>query len=453
MTARATEPFYTVNDPDRPTAVRGNQINRQTYELWDSIQPADDDDAALVHASLAADLGVTENWVEGNLDAVATLRKLPELRQLQLQLFHLDLHRLREINRALLKASEELFPEIDRLLADFLTPTRPSQELPRPYAIGQQIKAILDELDEEISTEEKSTQDCPEADTRIHEDGTGELNARYSAEVIEEIDQLIRKRAADRGLSRADALLDLIRSDAEVKVVMNVYSAKDVPDSPVYVVGVGWVDAKSARCLQERTVLVRNVDKYRDLEFDSYQAGPGLRAFLIGRDGTCRFPGCNVPATRCQVEHSVEHDRGGSTSAANCAMFCQHHHNMKTDGRFTYELDPETAEAVFTFLDGSVVSTQPEGPISPAGARWVQTVGSRREQRRKRARAEAKRQKRREEDGEEAAKERAMAAKRERARQAAERSDTIPGDREDGQHPTPGHVPDGEGVAEEDPPF
>lgn len=391
------QPFYTVNDPARPLAVLGNRVNRQFYQLWDSIDRGDEEDVDLSLAAIAADLGVTESWAEQNLESLTVLHQLPQLRAVQEALFHLDFHRLRAIYRGLLPADPVMFPEIDQLLAEFLSPTRQHQELPSAYRIGEKIKDILNELDEEISTGGKSTRDAPSASTRIHEDGTGELSARYSGEIIAEVDQLIRKQASATGVSQAQALLDLIRSTNEVRVVLNIYSPDGVPDGPVYVPGVGWLDAKASECLRSRVATVRRLDEYRDYVSYSYVAPPGLRAFLIGRDGTCRYPGCKVPATRCQVDHRVDFKDGGMTSAANCAMFCQHHHNMKTDGVFTYDLDPATAEITFFFLNGTVVTTQPTGPISPAGANWVQQVGRRRQRRRDRARSEAKRQKRREE--------------------------------------------------------
>lgn len=397
----STQPFYTVNDPARPLAVLGTRMNRQTYQMWDSIDRNDEEDADLSLAAIAADLGVTESWAEQNLESLDVLHQLPQLQAVQESLFHLDFHRLRAIYRGLLPADEAMFPEIDQLLAEFLSPTREHQELPSAYQIGEKIKNILDELDEEISTRRKSTQDSPAASTRIHEDGTGELSARYSGEIIAEVDQLIRKQADATGVSQAQALLDLIRSTNEVKVVLNIYSPDDIPEAPVYVPGVGWLDARASECLRTRVTTVRRLDEYRDYVSYSYVASPGLRAFLIGRDGTCRYPGCKVPATRCQVDHLMDFRDGGPTSAANCAMLCQHHHNMKTDGVFTYELDPDTAEITFFFLNGTVVATQPTGPISPAGANWVQKVGRRRQRRRDRARSEAKRQKRREKEDQE----------------------------------------------------
>lgn len=441
MGTQAGAPFYTVNDPDRPLAVMGTQLTCQTYKFWDSIQRDDDEDSDLSLAAIAADLGVTESWADGNLEALVTLRKLPLLRALQESLFHLDFYRLRAIDRELAIAAEQMYPEIEDLLTEYLTPTRAHQELPSAYEIGKKIKDILNELDEEISTKKKSTQDNPEASTRIHADGTGELSAKYSAEIIAEVGQLIRKQADTRGVSQAQALLDLIRSSNEVKVILNVYSPEGIPNAPVFVPGVGWLDQQASECLRRRAAVVRNVNKYREDAGRSYVASPGLRAFLIGRDGTCRYPGCKVPATRCQVDHCVDYEDGGPTAAANCAMWCQHHHNMKTDGVFTYALDPETAEVTITFLNGTVVSTMPAGPISPAGAHWVQQVGKRRERRRNRAREDAKRQKRREEAAENPARDRPKP-----------RSDPGGGRDRAGPEPAPGSPP-WEAMADDDPPF
>ncbi|MGP6175176.1 HNH endonuclease signature motif containing protein [Corynebacterium sp. A21] len=398
MAAVRGEPFFTVNDPENPLARFGRARVRQEFEMWEAIAPAEDADADVSTNVMAAALGVSSRFVEKRCESIEALRKLPQLRELHLELYHLDMHRLEGIWKALLPAKSDLYAQVDELLVEFLTPRTANQHLPGRDAIEARIKAILDELDPEISTKEKSTHDNAEVSTRVSADGRGDLLASYSAEVIAEIEMLIRQRARDAGISQAQALLDLLRGKAEVKVVLNLYAAKDVPAAPVYVPRAGWLDARASEVLRGRVDVEREVDRYFKEEGDSYQASAGLRAYLIGRDGTCRFPGCTVSADRCDVEHCLEYDKGGATAAYNCAMLCRHHHNMKTDGRFSYELDPETGEAVFTFVDGTVIATLPQGPISPAGARWVQTIGQRRGQRHKRARDEAVRQKRQEEE-------------------------------------------------------
>jgi hypothetical protein len=35
------------------------------------------------------------------------------------------------------------------------------------------------------------------------------------------------------------------------------------------------------------------------------------------RDLTCRWPGCDVPAMRCDLDHTIPHAKGGPTHAGN----------------------------------------------------------------------------------------------------------------------------------------
>jgi hypothetical protein len=50
------------------------------------------------------------------------------------------------------------------------------------------------------------------------------------------------------------------------------------------------------------------------------------------RDGYCRFPGCNAPAERCEVDHAVPYDAGGPTDLWDLGPLCKFHHQMKTGG-------------------------------------------------------------------------------------------------------------------------
>jgi hypothetical protein len=47
------------------------------------------------------------------------------------------------------------------------------------------------------------------------------------------------------------------------------------------------------------------------------------------RAGTCRFPTCNVPAGRCDLDHHEPWPEG-STSAKNLDPLCRRHHRGKT---------------------------------------------------------------------------------------------------------------------------
>jgi hypothetical protein len=60
--------------------------------------------------------------------------------------------------------------------------------------------------------------------------------------------------------------------------------------------------------------------------------GPALARWIRARDGTCRAPGCRVPASRCDIDHTIDHASGGTTTPDNLALLCRHHHRLKHDG-------------------------------------------------------------------------------------------------------------------------
>lgn len=69
-----------------------------------------------------------------------------------------------------------------------------------------------------------------------------------------------------------------------------------------------------------------------------YRPDAATAAMARTRDGHCRFPGCSVPAARCQLDHVVPFlhrnpTAGGWTIVSNLQCLCQFHHNLKTMGR------------------------------------------------------------------------------------------------------------------------
>lgn len=70
----------------------------------------------------------------------------------------------------------------------------------------------------------------------------------------------------------------------------------------------------------------------------TYEPPAALANHLLGRDQTCRLPGCRQPAHRCELDHIVPfrpgETVGGVTSAANMCALCKHHHRAKDGGEF-----------------------------------------------------------------------------------------------------------------------
>lgn len=60
-----------------------------------------------------------------------------------------------------------------------------------------------------------------------------------------------------------------------------------------------------------------------------YTPSTKLADFVRCRDLTCRFPGCHVPAHRCDTDHTIAYPNG-PTCASNLKSLCRFHHLLKT---------------------------------------------------------------------------------------------------------------------------
>ncbi len=91
-----------------------------------------------------------------------------------------------------------------------------------------------------------------------------------------------------------------------------------------------------------------------------YVPSRALADFVRCRDLTCRWPGCDRPATQCDIDHTIPYAAGGPTHAANLKCYCGAHHLVKTFWGWQEKQLP----------DGTLILT------SPAGRTHVTTPGS-----------------------------------------------------------------------------
>ncbi|NMO93716.1 hypothetical protein HH311_28465, partial [Actinomycetospora sp. TBRC 11914] len=57
--------------------------------------------------------------------------------------------------------------------------------------------------------------------------------------------------------------------------------------------------------------------------------GAELAAWITARDQTCRFPGCDRPALRADLDHTRDWLHSGPTLASNLGALCESHHRLK----------------------------------------------------------------------------------------------------------------------------
>lgn len=91
-----------------------------------------------------------------------------------------------------------------------------------------------------------------------------------------------------------------------------------------------------------------------------YRPSQALADFVRCRDLTCRWPGCDVPATDCDIDHTIPYADGGRTHASNLKCYCRTHHLVKTFWGWRDSQLP----------DGTVILA------SPSGHTYISTPGS-----------------------------------------------------------------------------
>ncbi|MDN8633974.1 HNH endonuclease signature motif containing protein [Corynebacterium kefirresidentii] len=372
------EAYYIVNDPKDPLAVKATEIRKQDYLFWKDAKPDLEDDFDINCHTLATRTGLSERRTRDITMALYRLAELPLTMALQETYYFLDFSRLITIDAVLSKLGDvpaETLERIDQELSRYLTPSKPRQVLPSNTNLRRKLNGL-------IAIENPSTEENKEAPTKNNSyftyssfGGKAGLAVEIDEATLIAIDEHISKAAEEHGLSKAEALAKLILGEIEsrTKVVLHMYRAHDQESAPAFIRGFGWVSPETADNL--RPAQTRDMDLAKEMESESYVTPPLIGAYVEGRDGVCRWPGCYRPAESCQKEHRIDHARGGKTAGSNLASLCQHHHNVKTDGGAFYIMDPHTGDIVWLFDDGRWEYDEPQGPLAPKNKNWALTVG------------------------------------------------------------------------------
>ena len=150
-------------------------------------------------------------------------------------------------------------------------------------------------------------------------------------------------------------------SPVVVHVIANEATLDGTGHMPGSVIGSDAVVPAELIAELARSAKLRPLTHPADLPPESgYTPSRTLADFVRCRDLTCRFPGCDQPATRCDLDHSVPYADGGPTHASNLKCYCRTHHLVKTFWGWRDQQLP----------DGTIILH------SPSGQTYVTTPGS-----------------------------------------------------------------------------
>jgi hypothetical protein len=139
---------------------------------------------------------------------------------------------------------------------------------------------------------------------------------------------------------------------------------------PGFVIGTGWVSPSTTATLIEVADLVRDLPDIEDLtDTGCYRFTTLHRATAVGRDARCRFPGCKVPADRCELDHIInspftDPTSDGPTSIRNCACLCRTHHQLKTKKLWKVHTPDDGITLHWTGPAGVTATTVASGPLA-----------------------------------------------------------------------------------------
>jgi len=139
--------------------------------------------------------------------------------------------------------------------------------------------------------------------------------------------------AAGTGAASTGTLVS--RAPIAVEVLLPAAVLAGDNEDAAEIAGLGVIDAEKARQLVARAPSLKRIlidpisSAIIDFDRKSYRVPAELKRIIQRRDGHCRAPGCTLPISATEVDHSHAYARGGTTSLWNLACLCTNQHHLK----------------------------------------------------------------------------------------------------------------------------
>lgn len=115
-----------------------------------------------------------------------------------------------------------------------------------------------------------------------------------------------------------------------IHVVAEEATLQGRSDNPAYVLGANTLIPGELLLELAKQARLSPLIHPADLPPESgYRPSRALADFVRSRDLTCRAPGCDKPATQCDLDHTIPYPNG-PTHAGNLKCLCRHCHILKT---------------------------------------------------------------------------------------------------------------------------
>ncbi|MGV0788771.1 HNH endonuclease signature motif containing protein [Mycolicibacterium sp. XJ2] len=349
------------------------------------------DDWDVIASEIAAELGISRGRASSMIGYGRTLiEHMPRLGEVFLA-GQVDFRVISIIDyRAGLIVDDEAIAAIDEMVAH----KAPSWNKLSDKKIAQLVDWMVLDVDPDALRVAKERDDDRYIDITIDKYGMadieGKIRATDAAALDETLSQLTATVCRDDPRTarqrRADALMALVNretsmacrcetqrcaaavrrtatTDVVIHLIADAATVSGEKNTPGYVAGVGPVPAPMVRDLARTAKLKPLVIPKDPVADPRYRPSAALADFVRCRDLTCRWPGCDKPAWKADIDHTVPYP-AGPTHPSNNACYCRFHHLMKTfhcgPGGWTEQQSPD-GTIVFTSPSGRTYLTEPLG--------------------------------------------------------------------------------------------
>ncbi|WP_045877405.1 HNH endonuclease signature motif containing protein [Pseudofrankia sp. DC12] len=230
------------------------------------------------------------------------------------------------------------------------------------------------------------------------EDGMALLTAVLPAEdaqaIYDRINKIARTDARTDGdtrpidARRADVLAALLLGNrrehvsVELQVIAPVGTLAGLDDNPAELAGYGPIPAHVGRALAadahwRRVLTDPTTGTVLDLGHRRVPT-PALARLIRHQQTRCLFPGCGMPATHTDIDHTIDHAHGGHTALDNLGLLCRHHHRAKHRGQWHLD-QPRPGIFTWTSPTGRTYTvntrTNDDEALPPAEGNRTKTAG------------------------------------------------------------------------------
>lgn len=378
---QSVEPSWRVLNHSDSASAAIVQLNREHLAIAKLCAPSMNDIVDDITSRWAVRLGLAESRVSAYLDVGILLNTFPRIAE-YLEQGHLSFEHARKFASCLECLPVEHRDVVeDRLLAK-LQPTRPNQATPTVGRIRVLAQRIIQDIhpparpknDKPLPPPPAPDEFQPELTMNSSHTGVTDFFLRLNKMDALELRSILEYVTAHDECTPGDALMKMIRGETTAEITLNIYrpvnngtvgEAEEQEEGSVWGAGQ-WLPALVGKQWMDR---VTHISAPGFERCNGYQPTPSIRASVIGRDGHCRFPGCDVPAESCDLDHVRRWDheapQGGEseTSTDNLHCLCRKHHKLKTAGQWDVELHRDGHEVWTSHGDGHVVETEPGGVL------------------------------------------------------------------------------------------